>query len=75
MFDEAKEQVQQAKDYVVNMNDKADKAVDDKIDQLQRGIDAIQLRLDKAKQSRFTWLIVAGTAAALLSLAGFIALF
>jgi hypothetical protein len=58
MFDEAKEQVQQAKDYVMNMNDKADKAIDDKIEQLQRGIDAIQLRLDKAKQSRFTWTIV-----------------
>lgn len=58
MFDEAKEQVQQAKDYVMSVNDKADKAVDDRIDRLQKGIDAIQARLDQAKQSRFTWLIV-----------------
>jgi len=58
MFDGAKEQVQQAKDYVMGMNDKADQAVDAKIDRLQASIDQIQAKLEQAKQSRFTWVIV-----------------
>lgn len=58
MFGEAKEQVEQAKDYVMGMNDKADQAVDARIDKLQAGIDQIQVKLEQAKQSRFTWLIV-----------------
>jgi hypothetical protein len=72
MFDGAKEQVQQAKDYVMSVNDKADKAVDDRIDQLQAAINNLQARLDRAKELRFTWLIAAGIAAALLSLGALI---
>lgn len=75
MLDEAKEQLGQARDYVMGVNDKADLAVDSKIDRLQESIDRLQAQLEKAKESRFTWLIVAGIAAALLSLGGFIALF
>jgi len=74
MLDEAKEQLEQARDYVVGMNDKADQAVDAKIDRLQAGIDEIQAKMEKAKESRFTWLIAAGIAAALLSLVGLVTL-
>jgi hypothetical protein len=58
MLEEAKAQAEQAKDYVMNLNDKADQAVDAKIEQLQAAINDIQAKLDQAKQSRFTWAIV-----------------
>jgi len=75
MLDGAKAQAEQAKDYVIGMSDKADQTVDAKIDQLQSAINDIQAKLDQAKESRFTWLIAAGIAAALLLIGGLIALF
>ena len=71
MFDEAKsEALKQAEE----LNDKIDKAVDAKIEQLQAAVDDIQARLAQAKASRFTWAIVAGAALALLSLGALVVL-
>lgn len=74
MLKGAKAQLDQAKDYVTDMSDKADQAVDAKIDELQAKIDELQAKMEQAKESRFTWLIAAGIAAALLSLAGLVVL-
>jgi hypothetical protein len=68
MLDEAQKQLEQAKDYVMDMSDKADRAVDAKIEQLQAKVDDIQARLDQAKESRFTWVILGVISLLLLGL-------